>query len=229
MLPVLPLWAFVTGALALLGLGGGATWYWLLRGRPPSEAKTGARILVIGATGAGKTLLVNTVAGAALGKIGEGEPVTKSVNWLHAAGSPIWFGDTQGFEVIKGADQAANLKRIADWPDGERPHVVWVCVRQDSNRPLMPEIETARGFIGAGLPVIAVLTQADAGGHVREKMLTALREAVPQAAVVAVNAVPQTYGGTETIRAHGLSELRDATLPMVPEALRKPVGAAWRV
>ena len=56
-------------------------------------------VLVCGATGVGKSTLINTLLGAEVAKTGLGEPVTQNTLRVETEGSEFVFYDSKGLEV----------------------------------------------------------------------------------------------------------------------------------
>lgn len=74
-------------------------------------------ILLCGATGVGKSSLVNDVFGENLAAIGAGEPVTRGTHRYE--GETITIFDSEGYEI--GSDRQAHYREeIIGWIDRQR-------------------------------------------------------------------------------------------------------------
>lgn len=120
-------------------------------------------LAVIGATGVGKSSLVNAVFGRDLAKVGKGLPVTRGVHYYSDDSLGIW--DVEGFEIgtpVPAAEQLrGHLQEIAKRPKNEQISVVWYCVKSNHDRLAPHEIAMIDELSRAGLPVILVLTKVD--------------------------------------------------------------------
>lgn len=120
-------------------------------------------LAVIGATGVGKSSLVNAVFGRDLAKVGKGLPVTRGVHYYSDDSLGIW--DVEGFEIgtpVPAAEQLrGHLQEIAKRPKNEQISVVWYCVKSNDDRLAPHEIAMIDELSRAGLPVILVLTKVD--------------------------------------------------------------------
>ncbi|GAB3610425.1 hypothetical protein GCM10027415_35220 [Humibacter ginsengisoli] len=120
-------------------------------------------LAIVGATGVGKSSLVNAVFGRDLAKVGKGLPVTRGVHYYHDDSLGIW--DLEGFEI--GSQDAPSdilrehLKTISERPAIEQISVVWYCVLSHADRLTSSDIGMIRELDAAGLPVIVVLTKVD--------------------------------------------------------------------
>jgi uncharacterized protein (DUF697 family)/predicted GTPase len=120
-------------------------------------------LAVIGASGVGKSSLVNAVFGRDWAKVGKGLPVTRGVQYYHDDSLGIW--DVEGFEigslVPPGEQLRSHLKTISEHPAIEQISVVWYCVKSNDDRLTTADITMIRELDAAGLPVILVLTKVD--------------------------------------------------------------------
>jgi uncharacterized protein (DUF697 family)/GTP-binding protein EngB required for normal cell division len=136
-------------------------------------------ILVMGATGAGKSSLVNMVFGKeAIAKVGAGRPVTSGV--VRYETDLVKIFDSEGYE--SGAEKQQQFKDNVvkfieeDCEDlGERVNMVWYCISQANHRVLDVDIQTIGAVSALKVPVAVVLTQADS---VSDEDAAKMREAV---------------------------------------------------
>jgi len=196
-----------------------------------------ARIWVVGPTGVGKTTLINTCLGDALEGADLGAPSTVKFEWRLKEPRTVAFADTQGIEMIAGPEQVAWVARLLnDTPEVERPHVVWLCVRQEASRVFGQgkfrstgtEAALAQLAIDDGLPCVGVLTQAEEGGLERAQMIAAMRAHLPGLQeVVPVCARDRYSDRALAVRRHGLDHLRHITLSLFPVSLRQRIASGW--
>lgn len=192
-------------------------------------------LAVLGATGVGKSTLINAVFGREVAKTGIGRPVTKGVQF-HAS-ETLGLYDFEGAESFEELDSfVRNFKqiyneRIVEDSDSA-VHVIWYCVKA-SDRRFDDHQEALLGhFREMSLPVILVVTQTpwrpDHGmdpsaqaflDHLNERQL-------PVHAILPVSAVDDPYAGT---KAFGLRELLDATNDAAPEGVRQALAAAQHI
>lgn len=121
-------------------------------------------ILVMGATGAGKSSLVNLVFGQEMAAVGAGKPVTDGVHAYENQLVRIY--DSEGYE--SGQEQQARFKaRVVDFINRQdsdlsaRVHLVWYCISQANHRVLDIDLDTIRAVSTMQVPIAVVMTQAD--------------------------------------------------------------------
>jgi hypothetical protein len=211
-------------------------WVHISGRRPPISAahRDKARIWVVGPAGVGKTTLINTCLGETP-RSDQVAPQTLKFEWRFRARSPIAFADTRGLEMITGPEQVRQAARLlAKTPRDARPHVVWLCVRQEASRVFGQDKNTgteaalAQTMMEHGLPCVGVLTQADVSGLDHDQMIEAMREHIPGLRqAIPVCAQDRYSDGALAVRRHGIDHLRQLTLDLLPPALRERAARGW--
>lgn len=198
-------------------------------------------LAVFGKTGVGKSTLINSFFGVDVAGTGIGRPITTDTTYYTVPSSPLGLYDSKGFEVGDASDEllrqmqkiVEDSRHLADI--SQHVHAVWYCVRSSDRR----FEETQRDFVvkllDLDLPVIIVMTQVPArDGQVdpeaeilRESIVAEFKDALRHPArVVFTNAKRNDFLGLDV---HGMTELLDATVAVVPEAVKKALYAAQRV
>ncbi|PKM48605.1 MAG: hypothetical protein CVV01_02665, partial [Firmicutes bacterium HGW-Firmicutes-6] len=139
-------------------------------------------ILICGATGAGKSSVVNYVFGTAVAQIGHGIPVTRGITKYQQADAGVVLYDTEGYEI--GTEKVSNYKiNVESWVDQFREnglgqhstiknkdsntdlsnqiHEVWYCISAGNKRVTDMDIAVIQMLKAKKLPVAVVLTQID--------------------------------------------------------------------
>jgi uncharacterized protein (DUF697 family)/GTP-binding protein EngB required for normal cell division len=150
-------------------------------------------ILVAGGTGAGKSTLINMVfPGEQIrAKVGAGAPVTSEVTKY--PGELINVYDSPGYESgakNQSAYQEVVLKLILDSKASaeDRIHMAWYCLSQGNHRVLDIDIDTINRIKELGVPVAAVLTQADvASEEISQELKKTVQEACPGVAIFEIS------------------------------------------
>lgn len=125
-----------------------------------------ANLLIAGATGSGKSTLVNLVFNKQLAETGMGKPVTKSTTVYEDAELPIKLFDTKGFELgseehKKSLEEIQVFMNDANVAADEQVHLVWYVIAASNNRILKLDIELIKKFQKINKPVCVVLTKTD--------------------------------------------------------------------
>ncbi len=144
-----------------------------------SEGIKKPNILICGATGAGKSSVINYVFGAAVARIGHGIPVTRGITKYQRTDAGVVLYDTEGYEVgtEKISKYKANVERwvnelrdTAAKPSkenqtdpilGNQIHEVWYCISAGNKRVTDMDIDVIQMLGAKKLPVAVVLTQID--------------------------------------------------------------------
>lgn len=122
-------------------------------------------ILIAGATGVGKSSLINMVFGEEVAVIGTGRPVTQKIDVFESDKSDVRIFDSKGYEVGEKADQeffesVIELAKTTNDPE-KTIHLIWYCIACSNNRVTDYDINAINTFLAANLPVAVVLTKAD--------------------------------------------------------------------
>ena len=131
------------------------------------DNKSKLNIVLFGATGVGKSSLVNSVFGDNIVKSDVGEPITQFLEKIEIKSKGITLWDTKGIEakdykntkelLIKDIENGFQ-KAFDSNDDDEAPHVVWLCIKESSKRIEDREhdlINIAKKF---GIPTIITFT-----------------------------------------------------------------------
>jgi GTP-binding protein EngB required for normal cell division len=121
-------------------------------------------LLVCGATGAGKSTLINTILGAELANTGSGDPVTQNTERFHVVEKSLAFYDSRGLEVEDASK--TYLLLLSDLlmlrfgcGDELKIDFVLMCILEPSNRIDEAHIEIASICVDMKIPYGIVLTK----------------------------------------------------------------------
>ena len=188
------------------------------------KKKSKLNIVLFGATGVGKSSLVNAVFGDDIVKAGSGEPVTQFIEKIEIPSKGLTLWDTKGIEakdyegtkdmliedIKKGFKDAFDSKN-----DDEAPHVAWLCIKESSKRVEDREhdlINIAKDF---GIPTVIVFTDMQHENGIdffesTKKNLDGKHEYFIKNRYVRVNSVSYQFSGM-TIPTYGLEDLINRT------------------
>ncbi len=190
-----------------------------------------ANVLVVGKTGVGKSTLVNTVFSGRMADTGQGRPVTQEMRKISKSGIPVSIYDTKGLEVKDYRPiLEQTLRAVGEINAGADPnkhiHVAWLCIGEDSARVEEAEVELARALHERQIPVIVVITKAIADNGFKavvEGFFPFARN------VVRVNSEPKVLDGGLVIPVHGVENLVDVTMEVIPDGQKNAFAAAQRI
>jgi len=202
-------------------------------------------IAIYGATGAGKSSLLNAIFGADIADTGVGEPVTaQTALYVNETGT-LGIYDGAGFELGDRVKPAAELRRritrnrrasrgtAADAGVADIVHVAWYCVNGGTDRLEQGQIAAVREIAKSGIPVVLVITKVRARDGVLDPAVEAFIDSIEQMDLpivggrpLATAAVESAFDGTGR---YGLESLLDSTYAVVPEAQRVAMAAAQRI
>lgn len=121
-------------------------------------------ILVTGATGAGKSTLINLVIGHEIAKVGSGRPETQKMDIFQ--NDQLILYDSKGYETGEIAQDeffreiSAFLEEKALSPLTS-VNIIWHCISAPAARVLDVDSKLFEEFKARGIPAAAILTQVD--------------------------------------------------------------------
>ena len=171
-------------------------------------------ILLAGATGVGKSTLVNMVFGSDIAKVGTGKPVTQKIDCFESPETSVRLYDSKGYEMNESGDQEFfdDVIGLVKAPDQHSVNIIWYCISCLGARVTDYDANAVKEFSKAGCPVAVVLTKAD---KVSDDDVTALRKSVLDAANV-----PIFETSTLLKEANQVNALVDWSINKLPEHLQ---------
>ncbi|WP_010288707.1 YcjF family protein [Kurthia massiliensis] len=152
-----------------------------------------ANILVVGATGVGKSALVNKVFGVDFSKVGTGKPVTQETTRYTVKDMPITLFDTKGYELAS-EEHSRFLKEMQLYMNdsakkiNDQVHIVWYCIAAPNSRVTDMDIAMIEQFMKTGKPVAVIFTKSD---------MSTMEDIEAMAATLAPTGVQSFYVSTQ--------------------------------
>ena len=188
------------------------------------DNKPKLNIVLFGATGVGKSSLVNSVFGADIVKTGVGEPITQFLEKIEIKSKGLTLWDTKGIEakdyeatkemliqdIEKGFEEALKSNN-----DEQAPHIVWLCIKETSSRIEEREHDLLNIAKKFGIPTVVVFTntQDENGDQFFKKAKENIdnrHEGFIKNRYVRVNSMPFKFRGM-SVPVSGLEELLELT------------------
>lgn len=126
-------------------------------------------ILLCGATGVGKSSVINYIFGRTVAKVAAGEPVTRGIHKYESKEVSVVLYDSEGYEI--GNERISqfreNVINIIDKKKEESTdmndyiHLVWYCISAANKRITDLDIETINDMQNKKVKVGVLLTQID--------------------------------------------------------------------
>ncbi len=187
-------------------------------------------IVLLGATGVGKSSLINAFFGSEIVKTGVGKPVTQHLEKIVVPSIGLTLWDTKGIEAkdyqstkqqLK-QDIENGLQQAINNNDDSFPHVAWLCVKESSSRIEGRELDLLQIAQDFNIPVVVVFTdtQFESGDEFVKQAKEELSQfdSIIKGRYARVNSVRYSFRG-HTIEPCGLQELLELTTQAVGEGL----------
>lgn len=185
-------------------------------------------ILICGATGSGKSSLINEIFGKETAKVSAGAPVTRGVTRYASEKSSVVLYDSEGYEIGKEklTHFTENIIGCIDQLEKEHPndpkqqmHAVWYCISLAAKRVTDLDLRLLSELSARRIPTAVVFTKLDmADEQDLAQMKAAVFEVLPQMACFAscspsdptVRAAVAPYVQHDELIAYTLERLPDA-------------------
>jgi GTP-binding protein EngB required for normal cell division len=184
------------------------------------------RILVCGATGVGKSTLINALLGEAAAKTGIGAPVTQNTTKIERPGAPFSFYDSRGMEVLEASQ--TYLLLLSDLlhlrfhsRHREQIDFVLMCIQEPQGRIDDAHMEIAALCDDMAIPLGIAITKTEGQTELLEE---SKRHFYKARFVIPIRALPLVLGAL-TIPAQNVDILTKA---LVDNAKRDEVAARTR-
>ena len=122
-------------------------------------------ILIVGATGVGKSTIVNKIFGKDIVPVGEGRPVTKGINKINIPHKPVNLFDTEGFEIGKDEKFRGEILQFVEdnskKPIGDQIHLIWHVISASSSRITEYDKNLHEQLKAFNVPVALIFSKCD--------------------------------------------------------------------
>jgi uncharacterized protein (DUF697 family)/GTP-binding protein EngB required for normal cell division len=184
-------------------------------------------ILLVGATGVGKSSLINYCFGKQLANSGNGRPITKSIDRYTQEGIPIVIYDAGGYEIGGGKESDFDREVIGlcgkKHDFSEEIHICWYCISNPGSRVTDFDISNIRKIKNSSTPVIVVLTKSDqVSDESSAAMKGVLKDAFHDIDIYEVSTV-------ERFKGMDYASLIEKSINLLPSSLQMAFVAAQRV
>lgn len=198
--------------------------------------KEQCNIIISGASGVGKSTLINAIFGEEVVKVGVGKPVTQHLEKVAIPEKGICLWDTKGIEAENYQDTMASLenefRQAIDNAndDGDIPHIGWVCIKASSDRVEDRDLTLIGLLEKRNIPAIVVFTRVTGKSErefVEEAKLIIDKEYKDflRGAYVSVNSVPYEIDEDIVVKVKGLESLTEVTEARFPEGKKSAKNA----
>ena len=198
--------------------------------------KDKCNIIICGASGVGKSTLINAIFGKEVVKAGAGKPITQHLEKVSIPEKGICLWDTKGIEAEHYQDTMASLKsefseaidKAND--DSDIPHIGWVCIKASSDRVEDRDLTLIGLLAKRNIPAIVVFTRVT--GKAEKEFIEGAKLIIDKeykdflrGAYVSVNSVPYEIDEDIVIKVKGLESLIEVTEARFPEGRKSAKNA----
>ena len=124
-------------------------------------------ILIAGATGVGKSSIINMAFGDNVAVVGTGKPVTQKIDVYESEDCDVKIFDSKGYELVDSDDDEFYRNVINVAAETKNPedaiHIIWYCIAVSGGRVQDYDRRAIEAFSASNLPVAVVFTKADLG------------------------------------------------------------------
>lgn len=124
-----------------------------------------ANVLIAGATGVGKSSLINMVFGETVAVVGTGKPVTQKIDVYESEEVDVRIFDSKGYELVTKTDDEFYQSVIKLAETTQTPqnaiHLIWYCIASSGGRVQDYDLSALESFSNSNIPVAVVFTKAD--------------------------------------------------------------------
>ena len=191
------------------------------------KSKDKFNILIAGATGVGKSSLINAFFGEEIAKTGVGQPVTQGLQKIEVKNKGLVLWDTKGIEAkdyegtVRQLDSELETEFKMAENVGDVPHLTWLCIDSSGARIEPRDMELVSILRRHGLPLVVVFTKdmgpdSDAFIEAAQSGINAEHGASIRGRFARVNSVERRFTGF-TLSVSGLEELHDISKKFLEE------------
>jgi len=173
-------------------------------------------ILLAGATGVGKSSLINMIFGEDVAQVGTGKPVTQRIDIYESADCDVKIFDSKGYELADSDDDEFYDTVINMAAKTQRPedaiHMVWYCIASNGARVQDYDLRALDAFTKCNIPIAVILTKADTPS---EEEISEMRAQIPARfmdSIFETSTKNEEYNQTKA--------LVDWSIARLPESLR---------
>jgi hypothetical protein len=198
--------------------------------------KEQCNIIICGASGVGKSTLINAIFGEEVVKAGAGIPVTQHLEKVTIPEKGICLWDTKGIEAENYQGTMESLKNEFSQAinnandDRDIPHIGWVCIKASSDRVEDRDLTLIGLLAERNIPAVVVFTRVT--GKAEKEFVEKAQLIIDKkykeflhGAYVAVNSVPYEIDEDMVVKVKGLESLIEVTEARFPEGKKSAKNA----
>ena len=171
-------------------------------------------ILIAGATGVGKSSLINHIFGKDVAVVGTGKPITQKIDVYESEDVDVRIFDSKGYELGTQGDKdfydnVINIAKVTNTPNNAI-HLIWYCIASSSGRVQDYDLAAINAFSKSNVPVAVIFTKSDTPS---EEEMTAMRACIPvvlQSSIFETSVVNEEYDQTEELILWSSAKLPEA-------------------